>query len=134
MGGNVTAFSTVVDGQHTLRSGDALRLATKPVAVGRALYFVVGQVSTANPYPPSHCTLLCTISVNTFWGSISRESTCFQLPGLIHNLAVAAGCEVVGFVLKRQAPVVTVCLGKLVSFWASALHASKVQFEAGTSK
>ena len=50
MGGNVTAFSTVVDGQHTLHSGDALRLATKPVVVARALYFVVGQVGAASPY------------------------------------------------------------------------------------
>ena len=51
MGGNVTAFSTVVDGQYTLHSGDVLRLTTKPVVTGRALYFVVGQVSAANPYP-----------------------------------------------------------------------------------
>ncbi|KAL3158051.1 hypothetical protein ABBQ32_011660 [Trebouxia sp. C0010 RCD-2024] len=39
-----TAFNTVIDGQRTLQSGDALRLTTKPVLVGRALYFVVGQV------------------------------------------------------------------------------------------
>lgn len=49
MGGNATAFSTVVEGQYTLHSGDALRLATKPMVVGRALYFVVGQVGAASP-------------------------------------------------------------------------------------
>lgn len=57
MGANVTAFTTVVDGQHTLQSGDALRLATKPVVVGRALYFVVGQVSAANSCPEYRSTV-----------------------------------------------------------------------------
>ena len=51
MGRSVTAFSTVVDAQRTLQSGDVLRLATKPVIVGRALCFVVSQVSAANTYP-----------------------------------------------------------------------------------
>lgn len=49
MGGNVTTFSSVSDGQRTLQSGDVLRLATKPVLVGRALHFVVGQVSARKP-------------------------------------------------------------------------------------
>ena len=48
MGGNVTTFSSVSDGQHTLQTGDVLRLATKPVLVGRALHFVVGQVSACS--------------------------------------------------------------------------------------
>ena len=64
MGGNATAFSTVVDGQHTLRSGDALRLATKPVMVGRALYFVVGQVGQVlQAHTPSiHCAVFALYS------------------------------------------------------------------------
>ncbi|KAL0055143.1 hypothetical protein WJX82_007626 [Trebouxia sp. C0006] len=44
LGAQVTAFDSVEDGQQTLHSGDVLRLATKPVVVGRALHFVVGQV------------------------------------------------------------------------------------------
>ena len=58
MGG--TAFNTVVDGQRTLQSGDALRLTTKPVLVGRALYFVVGQVSGVSIacfFPSQFCLL-----------------------------------------------------------------------------
>lgn len=42
----MTAFESVVDGQQTLKYGDVLRLATKPVLVGRALHFIVGQVNT----------------------------------------------------------------------------------------
>jgi len=44
-GAQVTAFDSVEDGQQTLHNGDVLRLATKPVVVGRALHFIVGQVS-----------------------------------------------------------------------------------------
>ncbi len=45
LGAQVTAFDSVEDGQQTLHNGDVLRLATKPVVVGRALHFIVGQVS-----------------------------------------------------------------------------------------
>lgn len=48
LGAQVTAFDSVEDGQQTLHSGDVLRLATKPVVVGRALHFIVGQASTCS--------------------------------------------------------------------------------------
>lgn len=48
----MTAFDKVVDGQQTLHSGDVLRLATKPVLVGRALHFIVGEVSCDITLPP----------------------------------------------------------------------------------
>ena len=108
MGGNATAFSTVVDGQQTLHSGDALRFATKPVVVGRALYFVVGQVRAANPYP------IRTLRSN------------------LHKLATAAGCEGVEYVLKRQVPLLTACHGVLNSVWALALYVPITQSEADT--
>lgn len=64
-----TAFNTVVDGQRTLQSGDALRLATKPVLVGRALYFVVGQVSAAN----THLTHSLAVAAYTeYWSHRSQ--------------------------------------------------------------
>ena len=52
LGAQVTAFDSVVDGQQTLHSGDVLRLATKPVLVGRALHFIVGEVSCDITLPP----------------------------------------------------------------------------------
>jgi len=48
LGAQVTAFDSVEDGQQTLHNGDVLRLATKPVVVGRALHFIVGQASTCS--------------------------------------------------------------------------------------
>lgn len=47
LGPQQTAFHSVLDGKQTLRTGEVLRLATKPVLVGRALYFTVGQVNVS---------------------------------------------------------------------------------------
>ena len=44
LGPQVTAFHSILDGKQTLHSGDVLRLATKPVLIGQALFFIVGQV------------------------------------------------------------------------------------------
>ena len=51
LGPQVTAFHNVLNGKQTLQSGDVLRLATKPVLIGKALFFIVGQVTSVLTLP-----------------------------------------------------------------------------------
>lgn len=46
-GPQVTCFNRVIDGERVLSKGDAMHMATKPSFAGRAVYFLVGQVSNA---------------------------------------------------------------------------------------
>lgn len=46
-GPQVTAFNRVIDGERVLSKGDKVYMATKPSFAGKAVHFLVGQVSIA---------------------------------------------------------------------------------------
>ena len=67
LGAQVTAFEQVIDGERVLRKGDALHMATKPIFAGRALHFLVGQVSTSIPSCGCHTWLATATADATYW-------------------------------------------------------------------
>ena len=96
MGAGLTAFDSVDDGHRTLHSGDVLRLATKPVVVGRALHFIVGQVSASSP---GTCKLMpCTVSINNttsleaFWVCCTCVSVSAKLDSVLYAVQLKAVC------------------------------------------